>query len=111
MPALGRNHPEKSSQFWPGLAEPRAGEVRLTEMPVDHPGQGCPTGLTVAHSLHPSLAPGTGVKVEACISWQGRGWGRLGKDHLTRRVFVSPEASGAAKPGWSPRGLEPLGAD
>ena len=47
-PLLGRSHQgagEGVSQLWHELAEPRAEEVRLLEMPMDHPRQaGLPCG-------------------------------------------------------------------
>lgn len=48
----------------------------VTEMPMNQPGQGCPAGLTVPHSLWDSGALGLAGKVETvCLGKAGeRGW-------------------------------------
>lgn len=63
----------ESGQLWLGPAEPRAEEVMLTEMPVDHPAQDCPAGLTRGSFSPRQLGTGLGWKGGDCVSWQSRG--------------------------------------
>ena len=75
MASPGREPPRslgESGQLWPELAEPRAEEVTLLDVPMDHPGQGCPVGLTSGSFSPRQLGTRLGRKGGDCVSWQSR---------------------------------------
>ena len=79
-----------SGQVLSGLVGPRAEEVMPIERLTDHPGQGCPAGLTGGSFSSRPLCTGLRRKGRDAVYLGKVREEDLGDDHFTRRAFGGP---------------------